>query len=164
MNFIQLFLIVFLTANQRHNNSRKSEDVFPGYWLWEQHNGSKYPLPCLEIHGFYVLQEIFSSCYSLKLSFKIIVGQQRERELNSESVSPVKMLVPEAKATNAPQCPCSLLLLGPQLNDVSPSPLQLGVTMWLNLGQWNMKTCGPSSHHSHSLFPCTLWTQRTPRV
>lgn len=54
--------------------------------------------------------------------------------------SPVKILVPEAKAANAPQYPCSLLLFRSQLDSISQSPLQLGVTIdwiWVN-GIWTV--------------------------
>lgn len=58
----------------------------------------------------------------------------------SEIDSPVKILVPEAKAADAPRYPCSLLLFRPQVDSISQCPLQLGVTMdwiWVN-GIWTV--------------------------
>lgn len=61
----------------------------------------------------------------------------------------MKILVPEVEAARAPQYPCSLLHFGPQLDYISKPPLKLGVTMCLNLGQWNMNRLGLTVHHFH---------------
>lgn len=131
--------------------------MFPGYWVWEQNNGSKYKLQCWENSKLCVLQEMFCSYYSLKLFFRIIVGQQREKELNN----PMKILVPEAKATNAFQNPHSLLLFWATARLRFPMVSAVRCGHVTNLGQWNMNRPGPLFHHSHFLLPGTLWTQRT---